>query len=263
MCLYKDSPGGANFIAVMRSEEQGAYGKQHVRRFLPLIRHFQHVLLVQKRLVDAETRSVLSAAALNMIDMGVVFLDASRRVVFMNKKAERIAGTNDGFFIDKNSTCCAAAPVDDAKLKVQVRTATEAGLNARFSPCDAIRLRRPSGRRPINVLIVSVMPRNFQEVAGNVGAVLFLNDTTTDVGVLEDLLLKLYDLTPAEIRLARALLNGSSIAEYCENVGISDNTARTQLKQVLYKCEAKGQSDLLRVLLRSPELVYTLPTPEV
>jgi DNA-binding CsgD family transcriptional regulator len=59
----------------------------------------------------------------------------------------------------------------------------------------------------------------------------------------------LYHLTPAEERLATLLAQGESLKEAAEGLGISRNTAATQLKSVFQKTGVHRQSDLVRLVL--------------
>jgi DNA-binding CsgD family transcriptional regulator len=65
-----------------------------------------------------------------------------------------------------------------------------------------------------------------------------------DLGGLADL----FRLTPAEIRLCTALAGGLSLAEAAVRVGITNETARSQIKAIFPKTGTRGQADL-RVLL--------------
>jgi DNA-binding CsgD family transcriptional regulator/PAS domain-containing protein len=61
----------------------------------------------------------------------------------------------------------------------------------------------------------------------------------------------LYQLTPAEARLAAAIAGGSSLSSYSAQRGIAVGTARNQLKRVLMKTYTHSQSDLVRTLCNS------------
>lgn len=68
------------------------------------------------------------------------------------------------------------------------------------------------------------------------------------------LLGKLYDLSPAELRVASALLAGSSPEEYAQQAGVTLNTVRSQLKNLFSKTGTHRQSELVAVLSRVPPL---------
>jgi DNA-binding CsgD family transcriptional regulator/PAS domain-containing protein len=62
---------------------------------------------------------------------------------------------------------------------------------------------------------------------------------------------RLLRVTPAEARVAAALCAGNTLKEYAQSRGISEGSARNQLKQVLAKTGARRQSELIGHLCRS------------
>jgi len=63
-----------------------------------------------------------------------------------------------------------------------------------------------------------------------------------------DLLQGLFDLTPAEARVARGIGEAQSVEAIAELIGTSRETVRTQLKAVLAKTGASRQSELVSLL---------------
>ena len=55
-------------------------------------------------------------------------------------------------------------------------------------------------------------------------------------------------LTPAETRIAIALVKGQSVEAYAKEAGISINTARWYVKQIYAKTGVKRQTELIRML---------------
>ena len=79
-------------------------------------------------------------------------------------------------------------------------------------------------------------------------------------GPTVELLQELYDLTPAEARLARGLTAGRSIAEIAEATGVSRDTVKFHLKSVFLKTGTSRQSALVRLLSGVPNLRnYPIP----
>lgn len=84
--------------------------------------------------------------------------------------------------------------------------------------------------------------------AGRAGAILFLADPerapALDAGVLE----QVWGLTPAEARLAKALMQGKTVQDFARDGGVSLNTARTHLKRIFLKTGVRRQAELVRLL---------------
>jgi len=93
------------------------------------------------------------------------------------------------------------------------------------------------------------MDRKLLVLAGAT-VIIFLFDPDASTPPAVTTLMTLYQLTPAEARLLRALVAGDRMSDYAERAGISINTANTQLKQVFAKTETDRQADLIRLVLR-------------
>jgi DNA-binding CsgD family transcriptional regulator len=82
------------------------------------------------------------------------------------------------------------------------------------------------------------------------GRAMMLVTEVTSPGVPEtELLTGLFDLTPAESRLARAVAAGHALSDIAANGRTSIGTLRTQLKSVMAKTGTRRQVDLVRLLL--------------
>ena len=65
-----------------------------------------------------------------------------------------------------------------------------------------------------------------------------------------DIISALFDLTPAEARVARAIAEGLTPGEIAERHNVSRETVRSQLKRVLLKTSTKRQSELSLLISR-------------
>jgi DNA-binding CsgD family transcriptional regulator len=72
-----------------------------------------------------------------------------------------------------------------------------------------------------------------------------------EAGEISAALASRFGLTPAEARLAEALERGASLKEAAAAFGISEGTARQQLKSVFRKTGVARQSDLIRSMYES------------
>ena len=69
-----------------------------------------------------------------------------------------------------------------------------------------------------------------------------------------DLLSGLFDLTPAESRVAAALASGLTTQDHAANLDISRETVRSQLKSVVKKTVTARQAELIRLLASASPL---------
>ncbi len=87
-----------------------------------------------------------------------------------------------------------------------------------------------------------------RDIFSGASALLFVTPVTPskapDVGVLE----ALFDLTPAEARVAGLLVEGRPVEAIARQQGVTENTVRMQLKAVFAKTGAGQQSQLVSLL---------------
>jgi len=67
----------------------------------------------------------------------------------------------------------------------------------------------------------------------------------------------LYGLTSTEACLANLLMEGKTLDECCQSLGIRRSTARTHLQHLFEKVGVQRQSELVSLLLKSIGLVRT------
>lgn len=69
-----------------------------------------------------------------------------------------------------------------------------------------------------------------------------------------DILAGLFDLSPAENRVARALLGGMSVQDCAKSFGVSQETVRAQLKSIFAKTATSRQTELVQLLAGTTSL---------
>jgi DNA-binding CsgD family transcriptional regulator len=63
-----------------------------------------------------------------------------------------------------------------------------------------------------------------------------------------ELVQSLFDLTPAEARVARGLASGRTVDQLAGDAGVSPNTVRVQVRGVLEKTGCERQTDVVALL---------------
>jgi DNA-binding CsgD family transcriptional regulator len=99
-------------------------------------------------------------------------------------------------------------------------------------------------------LIAHVLPLRLAGLDIFTGAVsiLYLTPLARQSSPAPELLQALFDLTPAESRVASLLVGGSSVEAITSAQGVSSNTVRSQLKAVFAKTGVERQSELVSLL---------------
>jgi DNA-binding CsgD family transcriptional regulator len=194
-------------------------------------------------------------AALALLDVGVeavVFLSSRGEVTWFNRRAEEVMDGEPALRLEKGRLRGAVGAVDEAPRAAIAGATARDEDGARTGRPAIVSVARGAKELPLGVAVVPVA-RPVPDLRGaECAAVAFLIDSKAvrrpPIAVLE----ALYELTPAEARLARALAAGQSPAEFATATGRSRETVRTQLKFLFRKLGVNRQTDLVRMLTSAP-----------
>ena len=107
-----------------------------------------------------------------------------------------------------------------------------------------------AGREGSPPTIAHLVPirRSARDVFANISAILILTPVVPAAVPTADVLQGLFDLTPAEARVARSVVERQTVETIATSLGVSRETVRTQIKAVLAKTGAARQGDLSALL---------------
>ena len=99
-------------------------------------------------------------------------------------------------------------------------------------------------------MVIHVLPirRSARDIFGHSYALLIMTPITTRRSPPVELLRSMFDLTPSEARVARSLATGDSLDDIAASGGVSRNTVRCQLQQVLEKIGCSRQAEVTALL---------------
>jgi DNA-binding CsgD family transcriptional regulator len=196
-----------------------------------------------------ETSGML-AEALHMLDYALLIVDEEARIGFKNREAERVLDQFQSLHENERG-CLIARP---RAMSVRVREAIHGACrNARVA---GFRLAKPGG--PHSSLRVIVTPLSAANGAlGAAGrAAVWVIDTGSPGLSDERLLCTLFDLSPAEARLALGLLAGQTLAQCSRRAGVGLATVRSQLNSIFAKTDTRRQAGLVALLSKLPALKF-------
>jgi DNA-binding CsgD family transcriptional regulator len=212
-----------------------------------LVTHLSRALGVMYRLRDAELKVAASLAALDRLPSGVALLDGLGRIIHANLEAARIFDEKDGLTRSDRLSFDDAEARDDW-LRVE-RSVLDRDVSGVPHFCEAVAVRRPSGRHALLLQAAPLARRNAFASPSEAAAIVFILDAQRDIGLDREAMRDLYQATPAEIRMAESLCAGRTVAQAAADHGISEATARSQLHALFEKTRTSRQADLIRVLL--------------
>lgn len=187
-------------------------------------------------------KSAVAQRALDQVATGLIITDGEARVIEMNRAAERAISADGGLTV-RHGRLCARRVFETAKLgKLIAAAAARDETTARAG-------RMLIGRRGNGPAFVLTATPIGAEMAGSDHALaMVLVADPEQHPPSEKELAELFGFSPAESRLAAALMRGMRLRDIAAGSDVQITTLRTQLSSILRKAGVERQADLVRVL---------------
>lgn len=242
-------------LGIHRARDAEAFGATEQRGLTLLLPHLRHSLELARILSEAEIRGRTGFAALQALGLAVVIVTADRRVIFVNRAAEKLAG-GDGLLLvrDGASSELRLGTCQPAITRRLVQVVADA---ARGGPGGGLRLREATEDGRTLTIMAMPLPHHLGEGAGaergaprlgNGFALVLVRNDAQPVALPLEILEALYGLTPAEAGVAQALLGGRTAEEVAVERGVSPPTVRSHIRSILEKTGARSLRDLDRYI---------------
>ena len=225
LCVLADNAPGAEVASLLSA----------------LIPHVRVALQVVASIERERNRASVSAEAFRRMNFGWIALDQRCRIVDMDAQAERLLERSGVLRRGPYDRLVPSSPVIDRQLTALAKAMAR---DRRHRP-RAINLAQDPW---IDILVapmrIDALARESEAVA-----VVYLRGDRSSSADRHEQLVDLFDLTPAEARLAWSLAQGLSISEAAQAHGLTVETARYYSKKIYAKTGARGQVDLVRNIL--------------
>lgn len=243
-------------ISLIRRERDEPHGREERRTLEAVMPHLIRAMQMHGLLLPAGGGDLYGAVmeTLDCLGTGVALLSAGGRALFLNRAAEQMLRRRDGLLVDRGSVA-AMVPQEREALRFLVRRAARQDPNDAFHAGGALAVSRPSGRRAYSLLVSPLNRGGGARGAQQPAVVLFITDPEMHSGSNTELLMRLFQLTDSEARLAAIVGTGTVLGEAAEALGICRDTARAQLKSVFAKTGTRRQAELVRLIARACPLL--------
>jgi DNA-binding CsgD family transcriptional regulator len=254
-----DEGGVTSNIGIFTDGRRRIYAEEECVLMRALFPHLHRGLKMHTHLAARRTRSQALEEVLHGLSVPVMLASAKGELIFINAAAEQLIRAADGLRVEAG-TLRALLPGDTRPLHLLLGGAARTSAGKGRKPGGTLRIARPYGREPLELLI-SPLPCHADDWLASqcpVAAV-FVIDPTRSAVAQDSVLFRLYGLTPAEVKVACALAHGSGGKQACRELHITYNTLKTHLKRIYEKTRTRSRADLVRLLAISavPDLDMT------
>jgi DNA-binding CsgD family transcriptional regulator len=232
-----------SIIRAVGQQQFDAAEQQAAQRFSG---HLQRALRLQQHTQHLHNKIELGAMAIDALAFAILIVDDKGGILHLNIGAERLLNTKISDLTCITGKLSASNAIDKSRLAALILAAT-----GKPAVGGAMLL---NGEQPRQVFITPLPAASpFGKDWQTPLALVLVIEADSNLSTLK-LLGKLYNLTPAELRVASALLAGDSPENYAQQVGVSQNTVRSQLISLFRKTGTRRQSELVALLSRVPPL---------
>jgi DNA-binding CsgD family transcriptional regulator/PAS domain-containing protein len=240
-------------FSVQRRIAQGHASAQEAALMRRLAPHLSQALRIHLRLAAQAAGGRADDLLFETSMAGVIYLDRSGGVLSLNPAARDMISDPRNHMDIRGGRLSIGQGADAAAVERLIGRAVATATGAGFDSAGAVAVRRLDAL-PLTVVAVPLPGGGpLAALTGAAPAVaLLVGDPGLPPALPDALLRAVYGLTPAECRVAQAVLAGQSPAEYAGTAGIGIRTVRTHLSRVLGKTGARNQVELVRLLNGMP-----------
>ena len=235
-------------VALHRTRTAGRFEHEDLDRFRRLAPHLTRALQIAFKLGTVGTMQQLAVELLDRKAAAIVLLDVRLRVVYANAAAETLCASGDGVSLSA-AGLSASRKQDDYRLVTLLARAAGRDGSRPAPTSGAMRITRPSGKRPYAVLVSPVTRSPYALSTLRPAVCVIISDPEADPAVPSETLQAAFGLTEAEARLAALLCAGPDLRRAAERLEITYGTARVRLAVVFAKTETHSQAELIKLLL--------------
>jgi DNA-binding CsgD family transcriptional regulator len=239
---YFSVEGDDSCLPVYRGDDRGPFTPADAKGLAKVGPSLAKVVSLARKFAAFDAASKLSV--LERVSSAAVVIDATGRVTQMNAPAQNLLGADFNLMRDRPA---AHDPASNRRLQQLVSLAlhTPPGGAPSYAPIVVDRDEAPW-------LLVEAMPVTAfgSDLFSPGRVILLLTDLRSPLRPEDTQLCAAFGLTAAEAKLAAKLASGSGINSAAASLGVSRETARTQLKAVFAKTNTRRQAELAALVAR-------------
>jgi len=245
--------GCLGFFRPQRQEQYDVKLIAKANRFLP---HLQRAMSLHVRMGRLESQARSLEALVDRLSSPVLLVDRAGKLKYANAAGHSALGRADYLLISNGQVKPRSARqaqqfADLLAAAIRDEIATEGADRSNM-------MRLSDGLRSFAMLTAYPL-RGLPELTAmpQAQAVLFLTYPRCDATINSVSLQAFLGLTPAEVRLAEYLVTGKDLQEIGEELKVSRETLKSQLRSLFTKTDTRRQGELIALLLSTVSVSIT------
>lgn len=238
-------------IILWRSNDVPPFENSDIHMVASLAEPLRRSLKIYLRCAELFRRASMNEVALETSRIGAALVSIDGALLMANSVAEELISRREGLYLSHGrlharNTAETAGLMSEIQRCALNQTATNDPLH--FVPLS---FDREHHSLPLTVIVrpgpaFHPLPRPLRRTA-----ILVMRDPLAQGNWQAETIARLFGLTAAEAQLASKLARGACLKEAAAALGISQNTAKTQLQGIFMKTGLNRQTELMRALFNS------------
>ena len=234
------------YLTVLRNVASGMVDDELRRRMRLIVPHVRRAVRTGRVIDLTQAEAATYADILDGLSPAIYLVDAEGLIVHGNA-ASRSLLDNGELLRATNGRLTASDVQVDVTLHDTIAAA--GGDEETVGKGCTIPLRARAGERyVIHVLPLTAGERRKSGPASTAVAALFVRKAELETMPSSEIIGKTYKLTPTELRVLLAIVNGGSVRQAAGNLGVADTTIKTHLSRLFEKTGVRRQADLVKLV---------------
>ncbi len=237
-------------LGVMRARRDGQYGAQEVRRLTPLLPHINRAMSLYVRIGRLESTLASLDALVDRLSTPILLVDKTGLLRYGNPSGQEALRRAQHLVLRGGRVHPLSSRQAQQFTEILATALSNEQSTVTAALSSSMRLLDVDGHAAI--LLVQGL-RGQADLGGmpQADAALFLIGGDEKLPVNATRLQIVFGLTPAETRLAEHLVSGKNLSEIGEELKVSRETLKSQLRSLFYKTDTRRQGELIARLLSS------------
>lgn len=236
-----DRDGTLLNFTFFRSAVDGHYTDAEIMRYQSICRHLMRAVEINSKMADIENPGYTDSGCLDLLRVGVVFLNKNGRILLLNKCSKTILANKNSIY-EKDSLIKTVDANEQYRLdRFIAKACTEIKI-------ALLTLPKKTGKA-LSLCILPHSERRSLIPAADVSAILFISDHDDTPVTHAAYMVERWKLSPAEAQFALQMLKGMDVKEIAIELGLSQNTSRWYSKQIMQKLGVNRQSEVVLKLM--------------